>query len=65
VKWSFDSLLQRKVRSTKAAAYRLVDHIDAPDDSTVVFHLKEAWASLLWNLAGGGMGLFPTAAGTD
>jgi peptide/nickel transport system substrate-binding protein len=66
VKWSFDSLLQGKVRSTKAAAYRLVDHIDAPDDSTVVFHLKEAWASLLWNLAGGGgMGIVPDGSGDE
>jgi peptide/nickel transport system substrate-binding protein len=66
VKWSFDSLLQGKVRSTKAAAYRFVDHIDAPDDSTVVFHLKQAWASLLWNLAGGGgMGIVPDGSGDE
>jgi len=66
VKWSFDSLLQGKVRSTKAAAYRLVDHIDAPDHDTVVFHLKEAWAPLLWNLAGGGgMGIVPDGSGDE
>jgi len=60
VKWSFDSLLQGKIRSTKAATYRFVDHIDAPDDLTVVFHLKEPWAALLWNVAGGaGMGIVP------
>ena len=38
VKWSFDSVLQGKVRSTKAGTYRFVDHIDAADDYTVVFH---------------------------
>ena len=66
VKWSFDSLLQGKVRSTKAAAYRFVDHIDAPDDLTLIFHLKEAWASLLWNLAGGGgMGIVPFGSGDE
>jgi peptide/nickel transport system substrate-binding protein len=60
VKWSYDSLLQGKIRSTKSAAYRFVDRIDAPDDYTVVFHLKEPWAALLWNLAGGeGMGIVP------
>ncbi len=42
VKWTFDSLLQGKIRSTKAAVYKFVDHIDAPDDFTVVFHMKEA-----------------------
>ena len=47
VKWTFDSLLQGKIRSTKAAAYRLVDHVDAPDDYTVVFHLKEPFAPVV------------------
>lgn len=66
VKWSFDSLLSGKIRSTKAAAYRLVDHIDAPDFYTAVFHLKEPWASLLWNLAGGGgMGIVPFGSGAE
>ena len=41
VKWTFDSLLQGKIRSTKAAVYRFVEHIDAPDDATVIFHMKE------------------------
>src|ERR1019366_7151763 len=40
VKWTFDSLLTGKIRSAKAAAYRFVDRIDAPDDSTVIFHMK-------------------------
>jgi peptide/nickel transport system substrate-binding protein len=59
VKWTFDSLLQGKIRSTKAVAYRLVDRIDAPDDATVVFHLKEPFATLLWNLSGGAVGIVP------
>src|ERR1019366_5138464 len=32
VQWTFDSLLQGKIRSTKSAAYRFVSRIDAPDD---------------------------------
>jgi peptide/nickel transport system substrate-binding protein len=58
VKWSFDSLLQGKIRSTKSAVYRLVDHIEAPDEFTVIFRLKEPFAPLLWNLSGG-MGIVP------
>src|ERR1700732_2714946 len=66
VKWTFDSLLQGKIRSTKAAAYRLVDRVDAPDDSTVIFHLKEPWDGLLWNIAGGeGMGIVPYGSGNE
>ena len=66
VKWSFDSLLEGKIRSTKGATYRFVDHIDAPDDYTVIFHLKQPWAALLWNVAGGGgMGIVPYGSGSD
>src|SRR5271169_5303493 len=50
VKWTFDSLLQGKIRTTRAAAYRYVDHLDAPDDFTVVFHLKQPFSTMLWNL---------------
>jgi len=59
VKWTFDSLLAGKIRSTKSAAYNRVDHIDAPDDLTVVFHMKEAVATLLWNLSDGAIGIVP------
>lgn len=60
VKWSFDSVLGGQLHSTKASSYKLVDHIDTPDERTVTFHLKEPWAGLLWNLAGGeGMGIVP------
>src|SRR5271157_183297 len=59
VKWTFDSLLEEKIRSTKSAAYRFVDHIEAPDDFTVVFHLKEPFATLLWNLSEGAIGIVP------
>ena len=65
VKWTFDSLLQGKIRSTKAAAYRLVDHIDAPDDFTVVFHLKEPFATLLWNVSDGAIGIVPYGSGEE
>lgn len=65
VKWTFDSLLQGKIRSTKAAVYRFVDHIDAPDDFTVVFHLKEPFATLLWNLSDGAIGIVPEGSGDE
>jgi peptide/nickel transport system substrate-binding protein len=65
VEWTFDSLLQGKIRSTKAAVYRFVDHIDAPDDYTVIFHLKEPFATLLWNLSDGAIGIVPYGSGTE
>jgi len=65
VKWTFDSLLQGKIRSTKAAAYQFVDRIDAPDDYTVIFHLKQPFATLLWNLSDGAIGIVPVGSGAE
>jgi len=65
VKWTFDSVLQGKIRTTKAGAYRFVDHIDAPDEATVVFHLKEPFATLLWNLSDGAIGIVPDGSGEE
>src|ERR1700680_2349485 len=65
VKWTFDSLLQVKIRSTKAAVYRFVDHIDAPDEATVVFHMKEQDATMLWNLSDGAIGIVPEGSGEE
>jgi peptide/nickel transport system substrate-binding protein len=65
VKWSYDSLIQGRIRSAKGATYRSVDHIDAADDNTVIFHLKQPWAALLWNLAAPGMGIVPYGSGAE
>jgi peptide/nickel transport system substrate-binding protein len=65
VKWTFDSLLQGNIRSTKAAVYRFVDRIDAPDADTVVFHLKQPFATLLWNLSDGAIGIVPYGSGNE
>ena len=65
VKWTFDSLLGGKIRSTKAAAYRFIDHIDTPDPYTVVFYMKQPFATLLWNLSDGAMGIVPYGSGSE
>ena len=65
VKWTFDSLLQGRIHSVKAAVYRFVDRVDAPDDYTVVFHLKQPFATLLWNLSDGAMGIVPFGSGDE
>jgi peptide/nickel transport system substrate-binding protein len=65
VKWTFDSLLTGKIRSPKTSAYRFVDHIGVPDDFTVVFHMKEPDAALLWNLSDGAVGIVPRGSGDE
>lgn len=64
VKWTFDSLIQGKVRSAKASTFASVSRIDTPDDDTVIFHLKQPYASLLWNLSGAA-GIVPYGSGED
>jgi len=65
VKWTFDSLLEGKIRSTKSAVYQPVERIEATDDYTVVFHLKQPFATLLWNLSDGAMGIVPYGSGDE
>jgi peptide/nickel transport system substrate-binding protein len=65
VKWTIDSLISGKIRSPKAAAYNKIDHIDAPDEATVVIHLKQPMASLLWNLSDGAIGIVPYGSDDD
>jgi peptide/nickel transport system substrate-binding protein len=65
VKWTFDSLFTGTIRSSKVAAYNKIDRVDAPDEYTVIFHLKEPMASLLWNLSDGAIGIVPYGSGED
>jgi peptide/nickel transport system substrate-binding protein len=59
VKWTFDSIMNGSIRTPKASTYRFVERIDTPDDWTVVFHLKEPYSSLLWNISNGALGIVP------
>jgi peptide/nickel transport system substrate-binding protein len=66
VKWTFDSLLEGKIRSTKAAVYKPhVERIETPDDFTVIFHLKDPFSTLLWNLSDGAIGIVPYGSGDE
>ena len=61
VKWTIDSMMNGTVVSSKAAttSYQHIDTIEARDDQTVVFHMKEPDSGLLWNLSDGAMGIVP------
>jgi len=65
VVWTIDSMRNGKIISAKAATYAAVDHLDAPDDRTVIFHLKRADNFLLTNLSTGAMGIVPQGSGRD
>ncbi len=59
VKWTLDSMTSGKIRTPRAAPYRLIDRVDTPDESTVIIRLKEPYAPLLWNLSDGAIGVVP------
>jgi peptide/nickel transport system substrate-binding protein len=63
VKFTFDSILDGTVKTPKRGAFRMVTLVEAPDDSTVVFHLREPYASFLWNLTKPGVGIVPRGSG--
>jgi peptide/nickel transport system substrate-binding protein len=65
VKWTFDSLLNGTLRSPKTGTYRAVASVEAPGDDTVVFHLKQPYVSLLWNLSEGAIGIVPYGSGAE
>ena len=65
VKFTFDSILDGTVKTAKRGAFRAVVSIEAPDEWTIVFHLREPYASFLWNLTRPGVGIVPRGSGPE
>ena len=59
VKWTLDTLRDGSLISLKTTTYRLISQVDAPDDRTVILHLSEPDATLLYNLSDGAFGIVP------
>lgn len=62
VKWTYDSMMAPDFVTSKKSGYSAVDHIEAPDDHTVIFKLKEPNAGMFDNLT---VGILPTGADTN
>lgn len=65
VKYTFDSILERTITSPKRGSLALIQSVDATDAGTVIFHLKEAYAGFLWEIARPAIGIVPAGSGTD
>ena len=65
VKYTLDSMRNGTVITAKAGALARIDRVDAPDVATVVIHLKQPDAALLWNLSDGAIGIVPVGSGRD
>jgi peptide/nickel transport system substrate-binding protein len=65
VKFTFDSIMSGAIKTGKRTAFRTVSSVEAPDDSTVIFRLKEPYASFLWNLTRPGVGIVRRGSGPE
>lgn len=65
VKWTLDSVRDHTILTAKYQAYRNVASIDAPDSQTIVIHMKQPDAALLWSLSDGALGIVPYGSGRD
>ncbi len=65
VLYTFQSLKDGSIKTTKTAAFRVVDSIEAPDAHTVVFKLKEPFSPFIWSLNRGAIGIVPDGAGPN
>jgi peptide/nickel transport system substrate-binding protein len=65
VQWTLDTVRNGSLRTIKGASYKLVESVETPDDYTVMVHLSEPFAPLLWNLSEGAFGIVPYGSGKD
>jgi peptide/nickel transport system substrate-binding protein len=62
---TFDFVLNSANRSPKRGGFRMIAGVEDLDASTVVFHLKEPYASFLWSVSRPAIGIVPANAGAD
>jgi len=65
VRATFDFILDPANRSPKRGGFRMVTSVETPDDATVIFHLREPYASFTVNLLRSAVGIVPSNASSD
>jgi peptide/nickel transport system substrate-binding protein len=65
VKATIEYMMNPENRSPKRGSFNMIASIEAPDAATVIFHLKEPYASFLWNMEGSAVGIVPEGSGSD
>ncbi len=65
VKVTIEYMMDAANRSPKRGSFNMIDAIEAPDAETVIFHLREPYASFLWNLERSAVGIVPAGSGNE
>jgi ABC-type transport system substrate-binding protein len=65
VRYTLNSMISGAVQSAKTGSFSRIASVEAPDKRTVTIHLKEPYASFLWNLTQGALGIVPEGAGNN
>jgi peptide/nickel transport system substrate-binding protein len=65
VKATFEFIRNPANKSPKQGALRMVSSIETPDDATVIFHLRQPYASFSVSLIPSAIGIVPANAGAD
>jgi peptide/nickel transport system substrate-binding protein len=63
VKYTLDSIISGSVQSTKGGSFNDVESVDTPDAATVVIHLRQPYASFIYNLSRLAIGIVPEGSG--
>src|SRR6266704_1284524 len=59
IKWTLDSVRDGSLITLKTTTYKLVDHVDVPNESTLIIHLSAPDGTLLYNVSDGAFGIVP------
>jgi peptide/nickel transport system substrate-binding protein len=65
VKATIEYMMNPANKSPKRGSFGMIESIDAADPTSVIFHLKEPYASFLWNLEKSAVGIVPADASSD
>jgi len=65
VKYTFDSILDGSVTTSKRGTLRFVKSIEAPDAATVIFHMSEPDGGFLTDICRPAFGVVPAGAGSE
>jgi peptide/nickel transport system substrate-binding protein len=65
VKATIEYMMDPANRSPKRGSFSMIAAIEAPEAETVIFHLKEPYASFLWNVERSAVGIVPAGSGRE